>query len=449
MCDSCVVLPSATLNRKLWFAKNSDRHPNEPNLIICKEEASFDLSKSPDLDLTYITIPQVEHTNRLLMIKPVWTWGCEMGVNSYNLCIGNEAVFTKGSYPETGITGMDICRLVLERCKSALEAVHLIGSLIETYEQGGNCGFGEEFFYDNSFLIADSSEAFVVETSGKDWIAKRCDEVHAISNYLSIDGEWDFSCANLARLNGKLDFSKKHTDRLRTRFAGGSLRRYGMYRTLLDARDGKPRPNVYSLIFGKNFESREKPEGVKYEIFKEALRYHLPNGGYTESPCMHYGGPFGSQTTGSMIACPEDDFIAVTGGSTPCRSVFMPYMLNENLPFGDNEAEAEGYWLKRELIQRNLLAGNIDIYSYNEELLQTEKELDSIRRPVGRADRDAYNKKIFETENAFVERYLARCSRELKKLTPKKGGFFYKKRWQKVNTAFLNRYEAVMNALEH
>lgn len=443
MCDTCVVLPSASLNRKVWFAKNSDRHPNEPNIIIVKPEIINDLTKLKNLDLTYISIPQVEKTNSFIMVKPIWTWGCEMGVNSFNVCIGNEAVFTKGAYPKSGIIGMDICRLVLERCSSALEGALLIGSLIEEYEQGGNCGFGENFYYDNSFLIADSSEAYVVETAGKEWVAKRCESVHAISNYLSINGEWDFSCKSLEGQNGKLNFSKKHTETIRTRFGGGNLRRYSMYTTLLNARDGKAKPTMYSIIFGKNYESREKAEGIKYETFREALRFHLEHGGYTESPCMHYGGMYGSHTTGSLIACPEIDFISLIGGSTPCRSIYMPYFLGGKLPFGEDEDEAERYWLKRELIKRNLLASIIDEQKYINDILEIEGEFDKISEIVVDSEKDSFNKHIFETENEFVEKYYKICSRELKKLTPRRGSILYKRRWNKVNEALLERINEV------
>ena len=437
MCDTCVVLPSASLNQKMWFAKNSDRHPNEPNLILSKPALTHDLNKNPNVEMTYISIPQVEQTYSFTMIKPVWTWGCEMGVNSHNLCIGNEAVFTKGSYPKTGIIGMDICRLVLERCSTALEGMQLIATLIENYEQGGNCGFGEDFYYDNSFLVADSSEAFVVETSGNQWIAKRTEEVHAISNGFTIEGEWDFSCSSLEEYNGKMNFAKKNSDAIRTRFAGGGLRRYSIYSNLMNARDGKAKVTIYSIILGKDFVTRDKPEGIKYDTFKQALRFHLPKGGYTESPCMHYGGAFGSHTTGSLICCPEDNFIALSGGSTPCRSIYMPFNLSQPLPFSDDELQAEIYWLQHELIQRNLLAGRINESEYMTELSKVEAELDQVYHE--NSSNASINTTIYEMENEFIQRCLLSCSYTLAELTPQKGGYFYKKRWNAVNEALLDR----------
>ena len=107
---------------------------------------------------TYISIPQAERTYAVLLSRPVWMWGAEMGVNEFGLCIGNEAVFTKGAYGKTGLTGMDMVRLALERCKSAKEALELLIELLKTYGQGGNCGYAHDFYYDNAFLLMDRSE---------------------------------------------------------------------------------------------------------------------------------------------------------------------------------------------------------------------------------------------------------------------------------------------------
>lgn len=86
---------------------------------------------------------------------------------------------------------MDLVRLALERAQSAEEAVGTIAGLLETHGQGGNCGFEHQFYYNNAFLIADRTGAFVLETLSKDWVVKKIGHgVASISNAYSIGSDW-------------------------------------------------------------------------------------------------------------------------------------------------------------------------------------------------------------------------------------------------------------------
>ena len=66
-------------------------------------------------------------------------------------------------------------RLGLERGTTARESLDVITSLLEEYGQGGSCYEepAEVMLYHNSFIIADSTEAWVLETAGKYWAAER------------------------------------------------------------------------------------------------------------------------------------------------------------------------------------------------------------------------------------------------------------------------------------
>ncbi len=88
MCDTSVVLASATKNGEAFFAKNSDREPNEAQYLIVLP--AQDYAKDEQVRCTYIEIPQVKHTYKILLSKPYWMWGAEMGANECGVAIGNE-----------------------------------------------------------------------------------------------------------------------------------------------------------------------------------------------------------------------------------------------------------------------------------------------------------------------------------------------------------------------
>ena len=115
-------------------------------------------------------MPQVAHTHAVLLSRPWWLWGAEMGVNEHGVAIGNEAVFTKAEAGDKALLGMDLLRLALERATTAETAVSVMVDLLERYGQGGPCSYERPgFTYDNSFLVVDPGGAFVLETSGSQW----------------------------------------------------------------------------------------------------------------------------------------------------------------------------------------------------------------------------------------------------------------------------------------
>ncbi|MEM2089163.1 MAG: C69 family dipeptidase [Thermoproteota archaeon] len=194
MCDTLVILQNSSKENVTIFAKNSDREPNEPQAL------EFYLGMEHDeefVNCTYIKVPQVKKTYSIIISRPIWMWGAEMGVNEFGLAIGNEAVFTKEGKSETGLTGMDLLRLALERCRDSYEALQLIIKYLEEYGQGGNCGFKSRTYYHNSFIISDPREAWVLETAGKYWVAEKVRNVRSISNALTIKNKWDLASKNI------------------------------------------------------------------------------------------------------------------------------------------------------------------------------------------------------------------------------------------------------------
>lgn len=72
------------------------------------------------------------------------------------------------------LRGLLFIRLGLERGDSAWAALTVITGLLEQYGQGGQCREDPApFSYHNTFLLVDREAAWVLETSGRLWVAQK------------------------------------------------------------------------------------------------------------------------------------------------------------------------------------------------------------------------------------------------------------------------------------
>ena len=321
MCDTIVVVAPG----RVLFAKNSDRDPNEAQLLEWQPRRTH----GPDATVrcTWIEIPQAAETHAVLLSRPFWMWGAEMGANEHGVVIGNEAVFTDQPYAPTGLTGMDLLRLALERASTAAEGVEVIATLLDRYGQGGGCGHeNRKFTYHNSFLVADPSEAYVLETAGRLRQAERVTAgARSISNGLTIPG-----------------FAEEHSDFLKTRVSACRVRQ-----PLTQARAGQAAgPGDLMAIL--------RDHGGA------APRYRLLNGAMA-APCMHGGGlATGSQTTASWVA--ELTFAGarhwVTGTAAPCTGLFKPVSVTDPLDLGRSPTDRfhpDSLWWRHERFHRRAM----------------------------------------------------------------------------------------------
>lgn len=432
MCDTMVVLGNSTEDGSVLFAKNSDRQANEPHIMIRVPAKQHDLSSEPRLHATYIEIPQVKETYEVFLLKPSWIWGCEMGWNEYGLNIGNEAVFTREANGKPSLTGMDMVRLALERCKTSGEAVDLIARLLADYGQGGNCGYEKPFTYHNSFLIADRESAWVLETAGIYWVAKQVTDIYCISNCLSIEKDYDRSHPDVVKHavekgwcknEQEFSFAKCYSNKLYTRFSGSMSRRKACEEALQDAK-GKVNIALMKSIL------RSHHEELNGRLFrKNSLK----------SVCMHGGGVIGDHTTGSYIASLGDKRSTywVTGASTPCISVFKPLWVTVEMPvFSEEEQDkAVSYWKQREKLHRLLLQGAIDLDTYTAEHKQLEQYIVDTVDAAAVSDADEKQlsgimKQLFEKENEFVTGQLSKAPGYASKV---RGGLYYRHYWKTMN----------------
>ena len=98
---------------------------------------------------------------------------------------------------KSGIRRYAIRQLILEHSQSALDAVRLIGQLIDTYGQADWGGL--------IYNVADSKEAWVIETTSSQWVALRVsdDEVYGVANRFTIGATYDYASRDL------IDFAYK------------------------------------------------------------------------------------------------------------------------------------------------------------------------------------------------------------------------------------------------
>lgn len=375
MCDTVVALGNATADGAVIFGKNSDREPNEAQYLVRIPAAGH--APGAMVKCTYLEIPQVERTFEVVLSKPFWIWGAEMGVNEHGVAIGNEAVFTRAPREKgPALTGMDLLRLALERSRTAREALAVITGLLETHGQGGNCGFAHRLFYDNSFLIADPREAFVLETAGRHWAMERVRDVRAISNGLTIGNTWDDASADLVshavargwcRGRDDFDFSRCYSEPIYTR--GSRCRsRQARAQAMLEAAKGRITvETIFALL---------RDHGGKE-------RWHPAPGLANVTICWHAGfGPLrGTQTTGSLVshlaAGGQTHF--ATGTAAPCTGVFKPFWTGLDLPEtgpppAETYDEASLFWRHEALHRAALRNFTAAMAAYGQERDGMERE---------------------------------------------------------------------------
>jgi dipeptidase len=324
MCDTLVALPPITGTGNLVFAKNSDREPDEAQAV---EFVPAMRHEETSVQCTFISVPQVEHTYACLLCRPFQMWGAEMGVNEHGVVIGNEAVFTRIPFDRknNGLTGMDMLRLALERSRTASEAAMHIIRFVETYGQDACGGYrNKKFYYHNSFLIADATNAFVLETAGNHWAMEEVTSFRTISNRLSI-GPDALRISDHARLTARqkrwwdghetFAFNRVFTHRLMTWFARASERQAC---TTAFVRQRKHSLAVTDCI--RLLQTHHVPD----DKFR-------PSRATTASVCMHATGLLNpNETTNSMVAeirSSRFHTVWITGTSNPCLSVFIPFFI--------------------------------------------------------------------------------------------------------------------------
>ena len=361
-CDTFAVCKAYSETEENLFAKNSDRPVGEVQRLCFAKGGEHKWGEM--IRCTQMEIPQAEHTYTVWGSQPFWIWGFEMGFNEKGLVIGNEAEGSRcPTEPEEGLLGMDILRLALERSATAREAITVITDLISQYGQNANACLWYEHRYENSFILMDEKEIWVLETAGRRWIAKQLKDWWAISNCYSLEDDFDCASADLeayARKNcwigegEAMNFAKAYSAAMDRQ--PKSLPRWRRMKKLLkqaiqESPAGKAGVSHAKAILRDHFEG---------EIIEP--RYGRFYGAFM-SICMHALTNHDAQTSASLISTydPLLGLISRYAQSVPCCSVYIPVYQNTEIPeamqIGEGTYDAKSLWWN---LERLNLAVSLD-----------------------------------------------------------------------------------------
>lgn len=358
-----VALPGTTAEDILLFGKNSDRQRNEAQTVEYFPSADHEAGSA--VACTYVSIPQVRHTHAVLLSRPFWIWGAEMGANEHGVVIGNEGLLARIRPPEEeALTGMDLLRLALERAATATDAVDVITTLLDRYGQGGNCGHLTPSYYHNGFLIADPTDAFVLETVGREWFAERIRGIRAISNVYSVGPDVERTSARVPELLRDLGCTAppptRYADLIAdpyTSHVGSAPGRRARATSLLGSGKGQLRvANIMSTLRDHDPSGSAETEWDP----RRPLKYSL---------CIH-AGPMerSSQTTAAMASevRVKNSVHWLTATAAPCISIFKPMLMDVPLPSHgprpSDRFDESALWWRHERLHRAALLGHFPTF---------------------------------------------------------------------------------------
>jgi len=433
MCDTFIALQNITSDGSVILGKNSDREPNEAQVLEFHPPKNY--LGNEKIRCTYLEIPQVKQTHAVLLFRPFWMWGGEMGANAKGVVIGNEAVWTRMPLIRNrGLTGMDILRLALERSLTAAKALETIIQLLADHGQGGICGYEDrKMVYHNSFIIADPKEAWVLETAGSLWACLKIKDFYAISNGLTIGEEFD-EChpdlINTARKRGWMkkgetfNFARSFSDRLYTTFSACRVRQKRSNRLI---NNNKGKMDVSSTIEMLR-DHKEKDYHPASHLLGNRLCAHAANKLFRNA----------SQTVGSLVAHLKPDIQTywATGTSAPCTGIFKPVWFEGNVvpdlgPVPDGIFNLKTLWWHHEKLHRSVLL------DYPTRIAAFKKERDDLEQ--------LYIKQVLNSEHGSRFNLSETIFEQAREKTTKwitlvenlpiqsRSRVFYKRYWKKQN----------------
>jgi len=417
MCDTILAPPSSTAEGAMLFGKNSDRQRNEAQVVEFHPAASH--ATNAAVNCTYITVPQAPRTKAILICRPFWMWGAEMGANTSAVVIGNEAVHAQtGAQEEPALLGDDLVRLALERANSAAEAVDIIVRLLERYGQGGNNGHLTPSYFNNAFMIADPREAFVLETVGRDWLLERVDAPRSMSNRYSIDGPilrkssgLDVKLAEYGWSDGEPEsYADVLANPNREHLGHAGARRRSSTSLLRAGAGALDAAAMMAILRDHGYGDPAHPQWAPDACVRKAV-------------CMHAGAPDSpGQSTGTLVSEIRERGSVhwVTATSAPCTSIFKPIFLDALPDLAElcptDRFDLSQLWWRHELTHRAAISGDMagflaDMQGERDALEATFQARVKAVLAADPAERQAVVRQCWADADAMEARWLMRVDR--------------------------------------
>jgi secernin len=341
--DMVVAVGTATVNGHTFFGCNSHGPAGACQTLTLNPGRAFALGEMVQAE--HLQLPQARQTYTVLGGQPLNTWGYRLGINEHQLAVGCTSWCSKMPCAEPGLTGTDLVRLALERCRGARQAFDLIVGLLSRHGQGVFSQGGGKGEADHIFVLADATEACVIEAAGSFWASVECNEARAVSDLGLIRQDWHRLAPGLAEHvigkswwpddGSKLDFGASLA--VDTTGTDSALRRWGRATLLLEQHNGRIDAAVLRRLLSDHY------EGTRAEVDPLAPAGPTPL-------CRHATRANPSATNASFIAemTAEADSVPMAwcAFGPPCMSVYLPIFLEGELPeaLSRNSAPGSLWW---------------------------------------------------------------------------------------------------------
>jgi dipeptidase len=323
-CDLLVARGRAKGNGRTVFGHSNHRPTGEPQRLV--QLAGRRLAPGEMVQTQHLQLPQARETYAVLGSQPEGFWGLPHGVNEHQLAVGCATWTSRLGRAEPGLTGPDLVRLALERCRTARQALDLMTGLISRHGQGDSAGQPT----DSVFLLADPSEAIALEAAANGWVVQEVLEARAASDVALVRQDWDRIAPGLAEHvislgwwqadGSKLDFAGSLS--AQPTGQASALRRWGRATVLLEQQSGHLDSARVRRILADHY------EGTRFEAD--------PARGVGEPvPLCRHGLARQRQATAASLVV---ELGGATGSRTwfafgpPCVSVYFPVFLGADLP---------------------------------------------------------------------------------------------------------------------